>query len=293
MKNWCMSLLFLSLSAFGGMTVGTFNIRNFDYDERSQIHTNKPMLKDLIGSLKADLLGVNEINQITEFEKFMSQHFPQYDVQLSTCGGAHGQRLGFVFNKTKLKLLSFNEDLSVSIPGEAGGCNTGSRPLAIAAFESIQTKTKFYAIQVHLKSGGQADSMATRAKQYKIIANVINQLRAGAIKEFVVMGDFNTTGYLLRDSDYNEFTAMNKNAKLNDLSEKVGCTAYWWGGSEDGIETPSLLDHVLVSPALAGTSGTKVHSHCQKVSCNFASPTQLGQTYEQVSDHCPQTATLR
>jgi hypothetical protein len=295
MKFLCLGFLFLCSSVFAKVNLGTFNIRNFDYDVRYQIHTNKPMLKDLLTNLKTDLLGVNEINNVAEFESFVAGNFPQFDVELSKCGGAHGQRLGFIFNKTKLKLLSFNEDLRVTLPGEAGACDAGSRPLAIAVFENIGTKVKFYAIQVHLKSGSQTNSQATRFKQYKIIADVVSELKVSAIKEFVIMGDFNTTGYLAKDQDYKEFNLMLKNTALHNLSQDVGCSAYWWGGSDDNIETPSLLDHVIVSKGLlAGSTQTKtqVHSHCAKVSCSFASPTDLGETYAAVSDHCPQTATL-
>ena len=104
LKLGSLFLLIFSQVAWAKLTIGTFNIRNFDYDERSQVYTNKPALKDILGNLKFDLLGVNEINNIAEFDKFVTTNFSQYETQLSTCGGAHGQRLGFAFNKNKLNL---------------------------------------------------------------------------------------------------------------------------------------------------------------------------------------------
>src|SRR5690606_13077898 len=124
-------LLASSISA-QAFTVGAYNIRNFDYDERYHIRTNKVELQSIISKLNVDVLAVEEINNTAEFEKFVTTNLPGYDTELTRCGGAHGQRLGFVFNKKTVELLSFNEDLSVSNPGGHGTCDSGSRPLAVA-----------------------------------------------------------------------------------------------------------------------------------------------------------------
>lgn len=292
--KWTLGLGFLLAStlSYAGLTIGTYNIRNFDYDERARIRTDKPVLANTLKALKFDLLGVNEINNIAEFNAFVGGKLVGYDVALSNCGGAHGQHLGFVYNKTKLKLVSFSEEAQFS--GQGGGCFAGSRPAAVGLFEEISTKERFYAIQVHLKSGGNASDMTKRQQQYKQIQQLVRRLSA-TVPSVVVMGDMNTTGYLGRDSDYKSFTAMLANAGMSDLSANVGCTAYWWGGTEDGIETPSLLDHVLATGAMLKNkaAATTVGAHCKAVSCREASPKQLGSTYTGVSDHCPQTATIR
>lgn len=289
-------LLFLvSSSAFAALNVGTYNIRNFDYDERARTHTDKPALQNILNDIKFDLLGVNEINNAPEFERFIASKFSGYAVRLSTCGGAHGQRLGYIYNKSKLKLLSFNEELSITNPGTEGSCNTGTRPLAVAYFEELATGEKFYAIQAHLKAGGNPDSYNKRAKQYEIIQKFVKDLIAKGHKQIMVTGDFNTTGYTLRDSDYTKFNAMLRNAGLIDLSANVACTAYWWGGTDDQIEDPSILDHILVTNDFLKNkqAKTQTHGHCKQLSCRSASPSALGVSYEGVSDHCPQTAMAR
>jgi hypothetical protein len=79
-----------------------------------------------------------------------------------------------------------------------------------------------------------------------------------------------------------------------DLAQNLGCSAYWWGGSDDGIEDPSLLDHIVVTPGLRkNTNQAQVSGHCKKVSCRQASLKDLGVSYESVSDHCPITATIQ
>lgn len=296
MKHWWLLLGLVSFNAFSALTVGTYNIRNFDYDERARISTDKAVLEKTLKSFQFDLLGVNEINNTQEFERFIETKFPQYEVQLSTCGGAHGQRLGFVFNKSKLRLISYEEDLSVTDPGGSNpGCYAGSRPLAIAYFEELATGEKFHHIQVHLKAGSNADAHNKRFKQYQIIEKKLKDMMAKGFTKIVMSGDFNTTGYLDRNEDHKRFTQMIQNAGMINTSAALPCSAYWWGGTDDGIETPSLLDHVIASADFMKNKGAKsqVHAHCKQVSCSEAAPETLGATYQGVSDHCPQTVTAR
>lgn len=295
--KWTLGLGFLLAStlSYARLTVGTYNIRNFDYDERARIKTNKPELASILKGLNFDLLGVNEINNVSEFNNFVGSKLRGYDVALSNCGGAHGQHLGFVYNKAKLKLINFREEMQFSGDNNSGGCFAGSRPAAVALFEELSTRERFYAIQLHLKSGSNASSVQKRARQYQLLQKLVKDLVASGTPSVIAMGDINTTGYLDRDNDYRQFTSMLKNSSMSDLSSSIGCSAYWWGGSDDGIESPSLLDHVMATgPMLKGQkASTTVGAHCRAVSCREASPQQLGVSYTGVSDHCPQTATIR
>ena len=294
--KWAFTLLSLSLAtlSYAKLTIGTYNIRNFDYDERERIHTDKPALENILKGLKFDLLGVNEIGNVPEFNNFIGGRMPGYDVSLSKCGGAHGQHLGFVYNKTKLKLLKLTEEMAFSGEGSSGGCFTGSRPAVVGLFEEIATKQQFYAVQHHLKSGSNAGDLQNRARQFRLMQDLAKRLTA-SVPSLVMMGDLNTTGYRDRTGDYKNFTALLTAAGLTNLSAKIGCSAYWWGGTEDGIESPSHLDHVLMTGAMLQNKASQsvVGGHCKAVSCREASPAELGVSYTGVSDHCPQTATIR
>ncbi len=289
------AFLLICTSVNAGITIGTYNIRNFDYDERYKITTNKVELASLLSSLKTDVLNVQEINNTAEFENFVALKLPGYDTELSRCGGAHGQRLGFLYKKSTVDLLSFNEDLSISEPGSRGGCDTGSRPMAIALFQIKATKQKFYGLSVHLKSGSDPDSKAKRIKQLKIIQNTIKELKSKTgVADFYIAGDFNSTEYLGRGSDYQTLTGIVRDLGMTDLASNLKCTAYWWGNTDDGIETPSVLDHMLVTPGLSkGSPNAKAAGHCQKVNCREVPVRELGIIYQSVSDHCPVTATLQ
>lgn len=291
------SLLFLaSTLTVQALTIGGYNIRNFDYDQRYRISTNKAELQNMIQKLNVDVLSVEEINNTQEFEKFVANKLPGYGTELTRCGGEHGQHLGFVYNKNTVELLAFNEDLSISEPGTPGSCDSGSRPLAIALFQIKATKQKFYGFTVHLKSGNQAASLKKRNKQYKIIQDTMLEIKSkSGVVDFYVAGDFNTTDYLSRGADYTDLNKAVKNMGMIDLASNLKCSAYYWGGTDDGIETPSLLDHVLVTPGLVKVKGptAKASAHCELVSCREVPIKQLGISYESVSDHCPLTATVQ
>lgn len=294
-KIFAVCLFLISLSS-EALVIGTYNIRNFDYDNRYRIRTNKTELSAQLRALNADVLGVQEINNTAEFERFISQKLPGYDTELSRCGGAHGQRLGFIYNTSKVEMLAFNEDLSITSPGQPGTCDSGSRPMAIALFQIRGTKQKFYGISVHLKSGSNASSVQKRSAQYQIIKKTVRELQSKTgVRDFFVVGDFNTTEYLTRGSDYRELSQLANELNMLDAAANLSCTAYWWGGTDDGIETPSVLDHVLVTRGLIKSRSPRVNlgGHCQKVSCREVPTTQLGVSYESVSDHCPITATIQ
>jgi len=296
MKAFFSALFLASTVSAQALTIGAYNIRNFDYDERYRISTNKVELAGMIQNLNVDVLSVEEINNTQEFEKFVANKLPNYGTELSRCGGEHGQHLGFVYNKNKVELLAFNEDLSISEPGTPGSCDSGSRPLAIALFQVKATKQKFYGFTVHLKSGSQATSLKKRAQQYQIIMNTMQELKSKTgVQDFYVAGDFNTTEYVSRGSDYADLNKAVKTMGMVDLASNLKCTAYYWGGTDDGIESPSMLDHVLVTPGLVKTktAEAKAHGHCQKVSCREVPIKELGISYESVSDHCPLTATVQ
>ena len=58
-------LLVLNLNVVQAASkIASYNIRNFDYDERSHTPTNKFHLVRTLGALDADLIAVQEINNV-------------------------------------------------------------------------------------------------------------------------------------------------------------------------------------------------------------------------------------
>lgn len=291
-----LALLASSLHASAGLVIGAYNIRNFDYDQRYKITTNKSELTNIIRNLRADVLSVEEINNTQAWDKYVASSLPGYDTEVSRCGGEHGQRLGFLYNKNTVELLSFNEDLSISEPGTPGACDAGSRPAAIGLFKVKATGQKFYGITIHLKSGSQGESIQKRAKQFEVLKKIIANLKAkSGVNDFYFAGDMNTTEYSSKGSDYQMLQRVAVDLGMKDLASNLKCTAYYWGGTDDGIETPTMLDHLFVTPGLMRNSSAQAQAggHCQKVSCRQVPIKDLGVSYESVSDHCPIAAPIQ
>ncbi|WP_408096750.1 endonuclease/exonuclease/phosphatase family protein [Peredibacter sp. HCB2-198] len=290
--TWALALTTLSAQA---LTIGAYNIRNFDYDERYRITTNKPELAGIIKNLNVDVLSVEEIHDTAKWDEFVAKSLPGFDTEVTRCGGDHGQRLGFLYNKSTVEMLAFNEDLSVSNPGGPGTCDSGSRPMAIALFQVKATKQRFFGITLHLKSGNQGSSMMKRQKQYDIIKKTIQELKSKTgVQDFYFAGDLNTTEYGNKGADFTQLSRVVKDLGMVNLTDRVGCTAYWWGGTDDGVENPTTLDHVIATPGLIkGQPKPLVYGHCAKVQCRQARVQDLGVSYEGVSDHCPITATIQ
>lgn len=292
--------LFISLFAvisnsYANFRLASYNIRNFDYDVRSNTPTNKTHLIQIINEMEADLVAVQEINEKREFERMVSQSFfGKYNTVLTECGGAHGQKLGFIYNTNKLKLISFKQDLRTVIPGQEQQtqqqlCHTGSRPLGVAVFKRIDTNEKIVAITVHLKAGGRANSIKKRFKQLKVVNKVVSEFQKAGLNNIIIMGDFNSTEYIFREENYNKFSQSVSKMNMVDTTQEMKCSAYWWGGAQDSKQYPSALDHILLSKSLSAkmTTGVETFGHCKKLKCEITLENQMGVSFDEVSDHCP------
>ena len=275
-----------------GFNFATFNIRNYGSDD-PQMKTDKRSLKRLLKRTGADMIGVQEVVDEVDFKKFVNRSLPGYGVRLTRCGGLGNQKLGFLYRKSELQLKKFSEDQSMN---ENRECNRGLRPAAIAHFKNRRNGKTFTAINVHLKAGGSQSNADKRYWQYGQLSKLIKKYRRQGIRYLVVVGDFNTTDYILKNHNYKRFVNFVDKNYLINFSESVECTSFWYGGVEDGYFTPSLLDHTLVSEALwdqYNVQEVEVGSHCKKVRCDESSEAALGNTFKKVSDHCPVSASLR
>ncbi len=287
-------LFLISTNKSFAISFGTYNIRNYNYDERLKTKTNNMALVQMIDDLSVDLLAVQEIVEKDLFEEFITGYFPNYRVALSDCGGQHRQHLGFVYNPRKLNLVEFYDDMRVGL----GGCYDNSRPAAVGYFQVIDFNSPLYgeyivALSVHLKSGGKNKSYKKRERQYMAISEIIDENKEQGFENFLVLGDFNTTDYVLNNSNTRTFLDFVHMNAFDDLSQGVGCTSYWWGGVDDGLEYSSHLDHMLISQEMKRSleiTQQSAHGHCDINLCEASSKYDLGQSFLELSDHCPLTA---
>lgn len=274
--------------------LATYNIRNYKKSMDDKFATHKSELLKVIKSTKADLIAVQEIVDDYDFKDFIRKYLPSFRVALSKCGGFGNQKLGFIYNSKVYKLNDFWEDHSLA--EKQSSCNKGLRPAAVGIFSKKGTRLKIAAVAVHLKAGGGQNNADVRYKQLKKLSKIINGLKYDNYKHLVVMGDFNTTDYLTGNHNYERFVEFTLKNNLIDFAEDLDCTAYWWGGVDDGLNYGSVLDHVLISESLYdnfNSSDSEVMAHCQKSRCRARDDDSLGRSFTEVSDHCPVVATLK
>mgnify|MGYP006181700945 FL=1 len=76
MRNLLLLALFiLSIPAWAGLKIASYNIRNFDYDQRANIPTDKNLLYDTIRQINPDFMAVQEIRETEKFEQFINLRF--------------------------------------------------------------------------------------------------------------------------------------------------------------------------------------------------------------------------
>lgn len=294
-KKFILFFLFISVFAFNSyasLKFSTFNIRNFD---KKGSATDKSELLKIINQMDADIIAIEEIYNNQSFEKFVSKYLEDYKLLLSRCGGGGDQNLGFLYRVNKVELINQIEDAAIAALGGVVpqyGCSS-LRPAMLGFFKERQTGKEFVAVSVHLKAGSGTRNYAKRWKQYDYIVQMVRSLRLSKNNNIIIMGDFNTTGYDAKDSDFIKFNKMLSSSGTQTASENIGCTSYWSGRIyNDDIEEPSILDHIVYSNNFLGyqLKSVTVGSHCQVARCQQVYESVLGRSYEAVSDHCPVTA---
>lgn len=289
----CLSIV--ASTSFASVKIASYNIRNFD---SKKVKTDKVELKKIFTNLDADLISVEEIVNTSSFKDFTKKHLPAYKLHLSKCGGAGNQKLGFLYNTSKFTLLNVVENSSISsVANLSPKAKCASlRPAVIATFKENKTDEQFVAIALHLKAGANQRSFSRRWKQYKQVSNIVRSLNSKGFENILLMGDLNTTGYSILDADYNKFNEFLLDIDMNTIATELTCTSYWSGKNRrDNIEEASILDHIIYPNSFLGYKVKKVevHSHCKTHKCSNVSSTQLGNSYANVSDHCPISITFK
>lgn len=283
MKFTLLILLLISSSVWAKWSVSTYNIRNFDQDPTSG-KTDLVELKKIITTMKSEVMAFNEVVNAEAFDGLVKSTLPGYQYKLSTCGGRGKQKIAIAYDPAIFDFVTMKEDFTFSGSGLEGTCGT-LRPVFLVTLKMKKTKEVYTFGGVHLKAKGDLASMQTRWGQYRKLENLVQEVGNGRL---ILLGDFNTTGYNIRDEDYTRFNNFLNQAGMWTASEELGCTSYWTGADEDPSMKASILDHIVMSNALSTkVEATRVGAHCQRTSCDEVLVSGLGLSFEKVSDHCP------
>lgn len=287
MKFSFLLILLLSTHAWAKWSVSTYNIRNFDND-RGAGPTNIAELGKIIKSVQSDVMAFEEVVNRTAFDSLIKKNLPGYAYALSKCGGFGKQNLAVVYNLNTFEFVNQVEDLSFS--GSNSGCGS-LRPVFLVTLMHKESKKIFTFAVVHLKAGGDNRAMSQRWQQYVGLGRLVSRF---ASENLILLGDFNTTGYNIKNEDYAKFEDMLSGTGVRTMTENLACTNYWSGTQGGPAYESSILDHiVLQDKMLSQVMNVRVGAHCAMMDCRPATPAELGVSFQSVSDHCPVQVTFR
>lgn len=287
MKFSILLTFLLTIPAWAKWSVSTYNIRNFDNDFQAG-RTNLVELGKIIQDVKSDVMVFEEVGNIKAFDDLVKKELHGYDSALSSCGGMGKQHLAVTYNTATFDFVGEAEDMTFS----SNGKNCGSlRPVYLVTLRHKASKNVYTFGAVHLKAGSGDRAFKKRWEQYGLLKKLAKQ---HAAKNLILLGDFNTTGYILKDQDYNRFDDFLVDADLRTMTETLSCTNYWPGTLGGAEYQPSILDHIVVQSKNHGeVTGTRVGSFCKTQECRPTTPANLGIEYQSVSDHCPVQVSFR
>lgn len=283
------ALLFLLLSTAGWAkwSVTTYNIRNFDNDTDAG-RTDLTELGRILKDVQSDVMAFEEIVNKTAFDNLIKKNLNGYQYRISDCGGFGKQHLAVAFNPKTFEYIKHAEDLNFS--GNGNKCGS-LRPVFLVTLMHKESRKNFTFGIVHLKAGGNQRAKEQRWQQYTKLMDLSEKY---ARENLLLLGDFNTTGYSIKDNDYERFEDFISSSSLRTTSEEIGCTNYWNGGNGGREYISSILDHIVVQDKhLSSVESVRVASHCAEFDCRPAAPQDLGRSYQAVSDHCPVQVTFR
>ena len=289
--------------AAGNLRIAGWNLRNFPLDERPQTddlsfsrRTNICDLETVLGGLGAHILALQEVCDARRFPPILRRAGGGRPMRVvfSAGGGKFGQHLAIAWDDTALEL--------VGEPGEiaAVALDQGMRPALAAYFRSRRPGgADFTVVVVHLQATKQGFS--DRRRQNRALESWVNAWvdRVGD-PDVILLGDFNTTGSPRGglEGELASVDAILGRAGLRRLVNAAGCSQYWEGnGPRDGIQQPSLLDHVYLGGFTADDVAEPVRAwlHCARFECEemVSRPGEEDGTFWDVSDHCPLTFEIR
>jgi len=283
MKFSLFLVLLLSFPGWAKWSVTTYNIRNFDKDFVSG-QTDLVELAKILKDVKSDVMAFAEIVNKNAFDKLVSSNLSGYKYEISKCGGGGKQHLAVAYNTKTFDFVKMVEDASLAGKPNSKGCSS-LRPLLLVTLKHKETGKDYTFGVVHLKAGGNESAFQQRWEQYNKLGN-LTEIYAN--KNLILLGDFNTTGYNIKDNDFVKFEEFISSSAVRTVSEQIACTSYWEGTFGGKEYQPSILDHIVIQDKnFNQIEKVRVAAHCAAMDCRPATPDDLGKSYQSVSDHCP------
>jgi len=259
-KKWlCSFFIFVTLSHLAGQRIMTYNVLNYQ-GSISGDSEKEIALRMIIGSTDPDLVVVEEINNTTGYNRFLS-HILNYN-QEGIYSGAD-----FTNQSTadadialyyKPGVFSF---VSTSVINTTN--NWGNRDVIEFIMKHIESNEEIRFYGLHLKAGTSGDDETEREQEATALRSYLNTLNPS--EHFFVLGDFNfydsnEGGFQVltesqEDNDGQIFDPINRignwhnNSSFSDVhTQSTRATNYGDGGASGGMD--DRFDFILVSSSI-------------------------------------------
>ena len=286
------------------LRVGAWNIRWFPRgcspsESCPENATDIDWLACTIAWMDVDLLAVQEILESPTAVQAMNRMRSRLDtltrgswqIDLSDCGDATTQRLGFLWNAGRIRLDARADSCQLNGAAPEGSCTDpcagNLRPGRYArARRATSGGADLHILAAHLDSGIKNSDYQRR----RIATERLPFLEIGGFPllesdgDLVVLGDLNTMG---REEPPPISAAREIEILDSDLAPgftrlipQFQCSHYFQGRG-------GLLDHIVVSTAMQEDGpGARLTGYCAVERC---APIQgnMPAAYERLSDHCP------
>jgi endonuclease/exonuclease/phosphatase family metal-dependent hydrolase len=265
------------------LRIATFNIECFggrDRDRGGAKYTDDDRLLELVRSLDADVMAVQEIESPARLDRLVGR-LGSYRVALSRCGGASGMRVGFLYRPERVAFDGIDEFPELD-PDGRGRCDRGERPGLLGRFRDGDRR--FELLAVHLAARADEEHQALRRAQWRRALAILARRRAAGAA-VGLLGDTNSTGFSDEGSRERQFIDQQLAAAGLELRTRaLGCSEYF---HERGQLRPSMLDHVALSPDFPVAGAAALRGYCAEAACRPLGAVPPPRDYAEVSDHCP------
>ena len=210
------------------LDIVTWNIENF-----SRSNTNMDEVVEIISSMDADIIGLQEIASITDFNSLVDS-IDGWEGVIANLGGLN---TGYLYKTSE---ISINSEI-FTIYGD--NSSAFPRPPVVGVFSHV-SGTEFTIINLHLKCCGGIDNEDRRREASSLLKTYIDESLVHV--PVLVVGDYND---LIDEPEvtnvFQVFINDSLNYQFTDMDIAKGNEGNW---SYPGW--PSHLDHILMTDEL-------------------------------------------
>jgi len=215
----------LIATSASSLEVMTWNIENYPISE-----TTMEEVKDIIISLDADVISLQEISSLAVFETLVSE-LEGWEGEFALTGNIN---LAFLYKTSEIELLESLTEIYTD--------NSSAFPRAPAVIKIKHSLGDIHIIDIHLKCCGGAENVARRMEASRLLKEYIDTTLPN--EKVIVAGDFNDEIFSQDGTEktFDNLIIDSDNYLFADMDIAMGNSSGWSYPS-----WPSHIDHLLIT----------------------------------------------